>query len=98
MTRENIREMLPPEKSLEDCEGSCLVETGKNISADYVSQARIGTFGKNLTISVELYKTSNNKLVSSFNTKAQDIDTLEERVRERAPDLFGEIIREETDR
>ena len=98
MTRENIREMLPPEKSLEDCEGACIVETGKNISADYVSQARVGTFGKNLTISVELYKTSNNKLVSSFNTKAQDIDALEEKIRENASGMFADIVREELNR
>lgn len=30
MTRENIQQMLPPGKAIEDCEGSCLVETGKN--------------------------------------------------------------------
>ena len=34
MTRENIMQMLPPGKAIEDCEGSCLVETGKNIAAD----------------------------------------------------------------
>lgn len=95
MTRENIITMLPPEKSLEECEGSCLVETGKNISADYVSQARIGKFGKNMTISVELYKTSNSKLISSFNAKAPDIDYLEEAIREKAPQMFDEIISQE---
>lgn len=36
MTRENIQQMLPPGKAIEECEGSCLVETGKNISADYI--------------------------------------------------------------
>lgn len=96
MTRENIVAMLPPEKSLEECEGSCLIETGKNISADYVSQARIGKFGKNLTISVELYKTSNGKLIASFNTKAPDIDFLEEAVREKASQMFLEIIEQES--
>ena len=55
MTRENINVMLPPGKSIEDCEGSCLAETGKNIAADYVAQARIGKLGENLTISAELY-------------------------------------------
>ena len=97
MTRENIVAMLPPEKSLEECEGSCLIETGKNISADYVSQARIGKFGKNLTISVELYKTANNKLISSFNAKAPDIDYLEEVIREKASQMFYEIISQESD-
>ena len=45
MTRENINAMLPPGKAIEDCEGSCLAETGKNIAADYVCQARVGRFG-----------------------------------------------------
>ena len=34
MTRENINVMLPPGKSIEDCEGSCIAETGRNIAAD----------------------------------------------------------------
>ena len=41
MTRENIQQMLPPGKAIEDCEGSCLVETGKNIAADFICQARV---------------------------------------------------------
>ena len=35
MTRENINMMLPPGKDIEDCEGSCMAETGRNIAADY---------------------------------------------------------------
>jgi hypothetical protein len=97
MTRENIAAMLPPEKSLEECEGSCLVETGKNISADFVSQARIGRFGNKLTISVELYKTANYKLISSFNAKAPDIDSLEEAIREKSPQMFKRILEEEAE-
>ena len=45
MTRENIQQMLPPGKAIEDCEGSCLVETGKNIAADFICQAQVGSFG-----------------------------------------------------
>jgi hypothetical protein len=41
MTRENIQQMLPPGKAIEDCEGSCLVETGKNISADFISRCEL---------------------------------------------------------
>lgn len=55
MTRENIMMMLPPGKSIEDCVGSCLAETGKNIAADYVAQVRIGKVGSNISISAELY-------------------------------------------
>ena len=73
MTRENIRVMLPPDKSIEDCEGDCLIETGRNISADYVAQARITRFGISLAISVELYETTESKLIASFNGQGKNV-------------------------
>jgi len=88
MTRENINEMLPPGKSLEDCEGSCLAETGKNISADYVAQARIGKVGDNISISAELYETAGNKLVASFNGLGADVNALMEVIKVKGPDFF----------
>ena len=92
MTRENISMMLPPGKVVEECEGSCLVETGKNIAADYVAQGRVGRFSNNLTITVELYETSGNKLVGSFSSKAADIETLETEIRQKSQELFSKII------
>ncbi|MBR4348498.1 MAG: hypothetical protein IKP90_06115 [Fibrobacter sp.] len=76
MTRENINAMLPAGTSIEDCEGSCLVETGKNIAADYVAQARIGKFGSQLTLTVELYETAGNNLVGTFSTHKPDAEVL----------------------
>ena len=91
MTRENILAMLPPDKSIEECEGGCIVETGRNISAEYVAQARINTYGSKITIGVELYHTSTGNLISSFNAKSDDLDNLEKEIREKAPDMFSEI-------
>lgn len=92
MTRENINAMLPPGKSIEECEGSCLVETGKNISADYVAQARVGKFGKQLTLTVELYETAANNLVASFTTRKDDAVGLLEDIEQEADDFFGKIL------
>ena len=92
MTRENISAMLPPGKSLEDCEGTCVVETGKNIAADYVAQGHLGRFANSLTITVELYETAGNKLVGSFGTKAPDVTTLEKAIREKSKDLFSMVL------
>jgi hypothetical protein len=72
MTRESINALLPPEKAVEECEGACITETGKAISADYVAQARVIQFGSSLAISVELYELADNKLVSSFNGRGGD--------------------------
>ena len=93
MTRENIMQMLPPGKAIEDCEGSCLVETGKNISADYVCQARVGRFGSSLTLSAELYETAGNKLIASFNGRGQNVEELLELI-ERKSSAFFRVIRD----
>lgn len=92
MTRENINVMLPPGMTIEECEGICLVETGKNISADYVAQGRIGRFANDLTITVELYETAGNKLVGGFSTKALNIESLEAEIRQKSQDMFSKII------
>lgn len=89
MTRENIIAMLPPGKSIEQCEGSCLVETGKNISADYVAQGRVGWFGKDLTLTVEFYETAGAKLVGSFTAKSADAEGLLESIKKQSPGLFA---------
>ena len=92
MTRENIQSMLPPGKALEDCEGSCLVETGKNIAADFVAQGRVGLFAGSLTITVELYETASNKLMGSFSTKGDNIELLEAEIRQKSKGLFSLIL------
>ena len=91
MTRENIIAMLPPGKKIEECEGECLVETGKNIAADYVAQAHVGRFANNLTITVELYETAGNKLLGSFSSRAPNVESLESEIREKSRELFAQI-------
>ena len=93
MTRENIRQMLPPGKSIEDCEGSCLVETAKNIAADFICQARVGNFGGSLTLSAEIYETAGNKLIASFNGQGSDVNELLQIIREKSPEFFR-VVRE----
>lgn len=91
MTRENIQQMLPPGKAIEDCEGSCLVETGKNIAADFVCQARVGRFGGLLTLSAELYETAGNKLIASFNGRGSDVNELLAIIETKAPEFFHSV-------
>lgn len=91
MTRENINTMLPPGKSVEECEGSCLVETGKNISADYVAQGRVSHFGSMVTLTVELYETASGKLMSSFAVQSENAAGLLKEIEERSAPLFSAI-------
>ena len=91
MTRENISAMLPPGKAIEDCEGTCLAETGRNISADFVCQARVSSFGSKLAISAEIYETAGNKLVASFNGNGKNVEALLNVIKENAPEFFGMV-------
>ena len=91
MTRDNISAMLPPGKAIEDCEGSCLAETGRNISADYVCQARVSSFGSKLALSAEIYETAGNKLVASFNGNGTNVEGLLKVIKENAPEFFGKV-------
>ena len=91
MTRENIQQMLPPGKAIEDCEGSCLVETGKNIAADYICQARVGRFGNSLTLSAELYETAGNKLIASFNGRGANVEELLDLIKQKSPEFFRQV-------
>lgn len=91
MTRENISAMLPPGKAIEDCEGSCLAETGRNIAADYVCQAHIGKFSSKLTISAEIYETAGNKLVASFNGQGANVEALLKVIKDNAPEFFRKV-------
>lgn len=91
MTRENIQQMLPPGVSIEECEGSCLVETGKNIAADYICQARVGVFGGMLSLSAELYETAKNKLIASFYGRGANVNELLEIIEQKSPDFFSNV-------
>ena len=93
MTRENIFQMLPPGKSIEECEGSCLVETGKNISADYICQGRIDEMGTSLYITIELYSTADNNLVSSISERAASVDELANLLEQKVGSLFSPLIK-----
>ena len=91
MTRDNISVMLPPGMVLEDCEGSCLAETGRNIAADFICQARVGKFGGMLTLSAELYETAGNKLIASFNGRGANVNELLELIEQKSPDFFRRV-------
>lgn len=91
MTRENIDVMLPPGKTIEDCEGSCLAETGRKIATDFIAQARVGRFGEKLALTVEMYETRSGKLVSSFTGTSSDVESLLDLIENEAVKFFKKV-------
>ncbi|MFN3201453.1 MAG: outer membrane beta-barrel protein [Bradymonadia bacterium] len=96
MTRENILEMLPPGVDLASCEGSCEVETGRNVGADFVVSGQIIKFGSKLKVTMKLYETGNGALLASERASAADVDTLEEPVVQAARRMFSQLAQKAT--
>jgi uncharacterized protein (TIGR02145 family) len=96
MTRDNITELLPPGKTLEECaEGQCLVEIGRNVSAEYAAQGTVNRFGSSLALTVECYETKGGKLIGSFVVREKTVEGLLAGMQEQAPELFGKILQTE---
>lgn len=91
MTRENIDVMLPPGKTIEECEGSCLAETGRLIAADYIAQAHVGRFEDDLALTVEMYETRSGKLVSTFTANSYSAKGLLSEIEARGASFFKKI-------
>jgi len=93
MTTESIIAFLgSQERAVKVCnESSCLAELGRMVSADFVAQGRVGRFGNDLTIKVELYNVRTGNLIGSFAGYSKDIYGLLALIDEKAPDLFKKI-------
>ncbi|MDR2584043.1 MAG: hypothetical protein LBC75_11230 [Fibromonadaceae bacterium] len=78
-------------KICKETEG-CLAQLGRKINADYIGQARLGRFGSNLTISVELYNSGNGLQASPGLTgQAENISGLLDILNKKAPEMFGKM-------
>jgi hypothetical protein len=94
MTQQSIIDRLGSEERAEkECrEATCLADLGRKISADYISQGRIGRFSGKLTIEVELYRVRNSNLLGAFTGDSKDIEGLLAIIEEKAPKLFGDML------
>jgi len=93
MTTESIVAFLgSQERAAKECrEASCLAELGRKVNADYVAQARIGRFGKDLTIKTELYSSRSGIMIGSFTGNSKDIYGLLAIIDKNASNLFKEL-------
>jgi len=95
MTDDHIIDILGSQEDAEKkCEeaGGCLAKFGREIKVHYIAQARIGRFGKDLTIAAELYDTRSSKLIGSLEGEAKDVYGLMSVLEAKAPDLFKKML------
>ncbi|MCL1955895.1 MAG: OmpA family protein [Fibromonadales bacterium] len=69
----------------------CLAKLGVKLNADYIGQARLGRFGGNLTISVELYNSGNSLAIHTISGNAKDVFGLLAVINEKAPEMFRKM-------
>jgi len=72
-------------------EAQCMAEIGRKVTAAYVGQARLGRFGGNLTISMELYNSGSGVLIGSFTGQSKNVSGLLKVLNREAPPMFGNM-------
>ena len=92
LTRENIRQMLPPDTRLSDCKGRCEIETGRNIGADFIVTGSVGKFGSRIQVKMKLHNTKSGRLLGTKVVSAKSIEVLEEKIKKNGQDMFREAI------
>jgi formylglycine-generating enzyme required for sulfatase activity len=96
MTQENILQLLPPDQTLEDCEGACEVETGRLLGAKLVITGELGNFGNkkdNLRLSLKLFETENGTLISSTKIKGSSAEDIEEQINQATEFLIEDGLK-----
>jgi len=91
MDRESISQMLPPGKGLADCEGDCLVETGRKISADMIFQATMSKVSDGICLRGELRSVSDN-YATIFNYIGRNRDDITQNARDSVRKIFDGML------
>jgi len=87
LTREEIISRVP--QTSENL--STAINIGRAIKSDYVTQGFIGKLGNLFTLTIELYETSDGKLLNYFVKETPDLKGLLDAIRENSPNLFKKI-------
>ena len=93
MTRENIVTMLrASNKTLEECEGQCEVDTGRLLGVDYIFSGDLVHFGSKFKVSLRVHETAKGRLIDTAFASANDADALEEATRIAAIGLVRRFL------
>jgi len=92
MTKENILELLPPDKDYAQCaDGVCEIEFGRNVGADYVVSGEVLKFGGAYKVTMNLHQTRTASLITSGRASADTVRGLEEPVERAAGRVLSHL-------
>jgi len=72
-----------------------VLDIGRAIKSDYVTQGSISKLGGLYTLTVELYETQSGKLLGYFTKESPDLKGFLDVIRENAPTIFARIMPKE---
>lgn len=79
MTRENVEQLLAAQgKTLEQCEGTCAVETGRMLGANLVVSGRMRRIGKRFTLSLRLHRTADSALLEDATATGPTLEKIDD--------------------
>lgn len=80
MTRDNIIELLPPGRSLQECVSECAVSVGRNIGADIVMAGELYVQPDECRLALSLYRTDDGNLIGSDFVVGRDRSDMESKL------------------
>ena len=89
MTKDNILVLLPPGTQIEDCVGTCAVDTGRRLQAQWVLVGEVVRFGSSLRVVLNLHHSQSGELRKSETVKGENLEKLEGPLQGAALELFS---------
>ena len=97
MTQENIVSLLPPDKTLEDCQSECEVDMGRLLGARYIITGEVLRFGSSLRLTLRLHDTKTGRLIASEIAKGKEIEDLEDPTSASIHSLLQSLVPQTTE-
>ena len=91
LTKESLESLIDPSVSLEDCVGSCAVETGRMVGARWILTGEVVRFGKSLRVSLKIHDTEGGHFLKGAAVKGRSVEELEEALHTQALTLIKEV-------
>ena len=91
LTQESLETLIEPSMKLEDCVGSCAVETGRIVGARWILTGEIVKFGSSLRVSLKLHDTQSGHFLKGAAVKGKSVEDLEKDLHAQALSLVKEV-------
>ena len=91
LTQESLETLIDPSMKLEDCVGSCAVETGRIVGARWILTGEVVRFGSSLRVSLKLHDTKSGHFLKGAAVKGKSVEDLEQELHAQALSLVKEV-------